>query len=347
VAHVLLIGADRDLATGLRSLLRQDRNSVTWIKTESGWREAEREASPEVIVAVVAEPEALLAAPGEDPRGFPAPILLVEPEDSLSRDLEVEERLVDAIARPFLAEEFLGRVDALVRVRRVLRRESLEDESAEPGIARKLAALLGARVPSYQKPLGPYLEVASRVAGWAERRDAFEPGHAERVTSFCALMAEGLGFSETESASLLRAAMLHDIGKVALPVEVLRREGPLAEEQMRLVRTHPGRGAALLRALDPDETVIETVLYHHERSDGRGYYGKAGDSIPMAARVLAVAEVFDAMTTSRVRKPMGWQEALGALRGPSDHGLDPACVDALVRALAPKPSTVPLRRLPS
>jgi HD-GYP domain-containing protein (c-di-GMP phosphodiesterase class II) len=346
VAHVLLVGADRDLAPGLRSLLRQDRNSVTWTKAETGWREAEREVSPEVIVAAVAKPEALLAAPGQDPRGFPAPILLVEPEGSLAREREIEERLVDSIERPFLAEEFLARVDALVRVRRVLRRETLDDPSGKAGLASRIAALLGARVPSYHKPLGPYLEVASRVAGWSERRDAFEPGHAERVTSFCAMMAEGLGFSESESSSLLRAAMLHDIGKVALPIEVLRREGPLGEDQMRLVRTHPGRGAALLRALDPDETVIETILYHHERSDGRGYYGKAGDSIPMAARVLAVAEVFDAMTTSRVRKSMGWQEALTHLRARSD-GLDPACVEALAKALAPRPTAVPLRRLSS
>jgi HD-GYP domain-containing protein (c-di-GMP phosphodiesterase class II) len=344
VAHVLLIGADRDLAAGLRSLLRQDRNSVTWIKTETEWREAERDAAPEVIVAAVPGPEGLFSAAGPVPRGFPAPLLLVQPEGTLSRDVQIEERLVDAIERPFLAEEFLGRVDALVRVRRVLRRESLDDASERTGIGRKLAALLGARVPSYQKPLGPYLAVASRVAGWAERRDAFEPGHAERVTSFCAMMAEALGFTESESASLLRAAMLHDIGKVALPVEVLQREGPLGEEQMRLVRTHPGRGAALLRALDPDEHVIETVLYHHERSDGRGYYGKAGQSIPRAARVLAVAEVFDAMTTCRVRKPMGWQEALSDLRSRSDHGLDRACVEALVQALEPRAGS-PLRRV--
>jgi putative nucleotidyltransferase with HDIG domain len=342
-----LIGGDRDLATGIRSLLRQDRNSVTWIKSETDWRETELTVGPEVVVALVERPETLLAAPGRSPRGVPAPLLLVQPEGALSRDLQLEERLLDGIERPFLAEEFLARVDALVRVRRVLRRESLEETDGKSRLGRRLAALLGARVPSYEKPLGPYLEVAGRLAGWAERRDAFEPGHAERVTSFCAMMAEELGFSESESATLLRAAMLHDIGKVALPIEVLRRQGPLGEEQMRLVRTHPGRGAALLRALDPDEEVIRTVLYHHERSDGRGYYGKAGESIPKGARVLAVAEVFDAMTTCRVRKPMGWHEALTDLKVRSDHGLDPACVDALVRALAPRGGSVPLRRLSS
>ena len=80
-----------------------------------------------------------------------------------------------------------------------------------------MAALLGSRIPALSKPLEPYLEVAARVADWADRRDAFEPGHAERVTSFCAMMAETLRLDDHGTASLLRAAMLHDIGKVALP----------------------------------------------------------------------------------------------------------------------------------
>ena len=96
--------------------------------------------------------------------------------------------------------------------------------------------------------------------------------------------------------------MLHDIGKVALPVEVLRHKGPLEETQMRLVRTHAERGAAILRALDKDEVVADTILYHHEYVDGSGYYGRTAASIPRAARILAVAEAYDAMTTSLVRK---------------------------------------------
>lgn len=347
MANVLLVGIDRDRAAGIRSLLRGDRHAVTWIKTEREWRDAERDTTPEVIVAASADPESMLAVPGRAPRGFPAPLLLIEPEGSLAREIRIEERLVDRIENPFLPEEMLGRVDALVRVRRVLRREGENEQDGSRGatlgaIGKRLAALLGARVPAVQKPLGPYLEVAAKVASWAECRDGFEPGHADRVTSFCAMMAEELGFSESESATLLRAAMLHDIGKVALPIEVLRNRGPLGEQQMRLVRTHPGRGAALLRALDPDEDVIRTVLYHHERSDGRGYYGKSGDTIPKAARVLAVAEVFDAMTTSRVRAPMEWQEALADLERADRNGLDPACVAALVRALSPRKKGIPL-----
>jgi putative nucleotidyltransferase with HDIG domain len=352
MATILLVGTEKDKAVGVRSLLRQDRHFVTWLRSEPRWREVEREISPEVIVATASAPETLFSVPGRrTARGFPAPLLLVRPEGALRREIKVEERLVDEIETPFTAEEMLGRVDALIRVRRVVRHEDVvaPDTSEEPRPAEgglrtlgmRLASILGARVPPYQKPLGPYLEVASRVAEWAECRDAFEPGHAERVASLCAMMAEELQFSESDSANLLRAAMLHDIGKVTLPVEVLQRKGPLEEEQMRLLRTHPGRGAALLRALDPDEGLIDTILYHHERSDGGGYYGKAGESIPRPARVLAVAEVFDAMTSSRVRKPLDWQSALEHLREKSGEAFDPACVEALVKVLQPRKRTIP------
>jgi putative nucleotidyltransferase with HDIG domain len=253
-----------------------------------------------------------------------------------------------------MGEELLGRVDALVRVRRVIQRDPAlvgagpgqppQADSRERlrGLGGQVAALLGSRIPRLSKPLEAYLEVAARVADWADRRDAFEPGHAERVTSFCAMMAEALRLDDHGTASLLRAAMLHDIGKVALPIEMLHQKRPLEESQMRLIRTHPRKGAALLKALDRDEEVADTILYHHERPDGRGYYGISGGEIPLAARILAVAEVYDAMTSSRVRGPLSSEEAMQRLRSTRGQSLDGECVDALVDKLTPAPESIPL-----
>src|SRR5262249_28994491 len=153
--------------------------------------------------------------------------------------------------------------------------------------ARRVRALLGARIPRIAKPPGPYLEVAARVADWTDRRDGFEPGHAERVTAFAAMIADQPDLPDNEASPLLRAATLHDIGKGALPVEVLRRRGPLEDRQIRLLRTHAERGATILRALDRDETVAEAILHHHESIDGSGYNGRVGEAIPRAARILA------------------------------------------------------------
>jgi len=357
MAGVLLIGRERDRTAGIRSLLRQDGYRVTCLRETEGWRAREREIAPELVIASVESPESILADHGRAARGFPAPLLFVQQGTDFYRDLHLDERVVDRITSPFMSEELLGRVDALIRVRRVIQRDpALAAYAADPGeqsgrrrrlrgLGGRVAALLTSRIPRLSKPLEAYLEVAARVADWADRRDAFEPGHAERVTSFCAMMAETLQLDDHDTASLLRAAMLHDIGKVALPVEVLHQKSPLEESQMRLIRTHPRKGAALLKALDRDEEVADTILYHHERPDGGGYYGLAGGEIPLAARILAVAEVYDAMTSSRVRGPLSSEQALHELRGTRGRSLDGDCVDALVEKLKPRPHSIPLMTL--
>jgi energy-coupling factor transport system substrate-specific component len=190
--------------------------------------------------------------------------------------------------------------------------------------------------------VAPYLEVAARVADWSDRRDGFEPGHAERVTNFAAMIADELGLGDGEAAALLRAAMLHDIGKVALPVEVLRQRKPLEESQMRLLRTHAERGAEILRALDSDDAVADTILHHHENIDGSGYHGRVGEQIPRSARILAVAEGFDAMTTSLVRKRLTIDAAIGLMRERRGCQWDADCVDALAGLLQPKPRAIVL-----
>ena len=139
--------------------------------------------------------------------------------------------------------------------------------------------------------------------------------------------------------------MLHDIGKVALPVEVLRKKGPLGDQQMRMMRTHPRRGAGILAALDPDDSVQKTILYHHECMDGSGYYGLDGVVVPRSARILAVAEQYDAMTSSTIREPVASERALDILLDKRETLYDSDSVEALADALRPRPTNVPLSRL--
>jgi putative nucleotidyltransferase with HDIG domain len=298
------------------------------------------------VVAAVATPDAVLSVPMGRVRGFAPPILFVHRESDDAGEPQIDERMIDRIASPFAAEELLGRVDALIRVRRVVMRQEREDGTggAQAHAAGRwtgvLASLLRSRVPRHVKPPAPYLEVAARVAQWSDRRDGFEPGHAERVTNFAAMIADEFGLADGETAPLLRAAMLHDVGKVALPIEILRQMTPLEESQMRLVRTHPERGAAILRALDKDDAVADAILYHHENFDGTGYYGRKSDAIPRAARILAVAEGFDAMTTSIVRKRLSTEAAIGRMRDRRGGQWDGECVDALVGALRPTPRSI-------
>lgn len=343
LARVLLFGHDRDLVRGVHALLRDDGHEVRRIARAAVAPEEERDAGPEVVVCA--------GDPGGLPRaaaaiGFAAPLLCVHAPDRPGAG-EREDRLVDRLASPFMREEFLARVDALVRVRRiVLRHGGSDGPSAARGAGRSLggrvARFFGRRRSPVSRPAGPYLEVSAQVARWAEGRDGIELGHADRVATYCGMMAGALHLSEAESALLIRAALLHDIGKVALPTGLLTRPGPLTDEQMRLLRTHPERGARLLRALEDASDVTRTVLYHHERADGSGYYGKTGDQTPPTSRVLAVAETFDAMTRSRVRDTVSVEDALDRLEDGRGERYDADCVDALRAALRPRRPSVPV-----
>ena len=194
MASILLMGPDRDRTAGIRTLLRQDGHRVVQHREVRDWRVREREILPELVIAAVESAEEVLGQQGKRPRGFPAPLLFVQHDADFCRSIHLDERLVDRITSPFMSEDLLGRVDALVRVRRVIRHDPALRKNADPdedsqatarrlrGLGSRMAALLGARIPRYVKPLGSYLEVAARVAEWADRRDAFEPGHAERVT---------------------------------------------------------------------------------------------------------------------------------------------------------------------
>ncbi len=359
MASILLLGSDRERAMSVRSLLRQDGHQVTYERNLDGWRDRERRIQPHLIVAAVESAESVLATSSGTLRGFPAPILFVQHETDFCRDVHLDERLIDRITSPFLEQDLLGRVDALVRVRSVIHGNSVQSTGAagadegQPdaggwkGQLQRLRALLGSRIPPHKKSLGPYLEVAAQVADWTDRRDAFARGHAERVASISAMIGEGLRIDADETGLLLRAAALHDIGKVGLPQEILHQKTPLQENQIRLIRTHPRRGAALLKALDQDEEVAETILYHHERPDGSGYYGMQADSIPRTARILAVAEVYDAMTSSRLREPTSSQDALKMLKARRGQDFDPDCVDALVDRMKPRRDVLPLSDRPT
>ena len=356
MAEILLLAEDRERAGGIRLLLREDGHAVHWCPSVSSWREVEREVLPELVVAPVSSPDQVLAVSGRPPRGFPAPLLFVQSDSDFFSDATLDERIVDRICSPFGVEELLARVDGLVKVRRVVLwggndrpgRHPRGEERRLEGLARlksvgsRIGAVLSRRVPRHEKPVGPYLEVASRAAEWADRRDAFEPGHAERVASLSAMMADEMELGDSEASALLRAAMLHDIGKVSFPVEILRQRGPLDEEQARLMRTHPERGAAILRALDRDEEVAQAIQFHHERADGQGYYGKSGEEIPLLSRVLAVAEAYDAMTTSRVRATLPPSGARAYLQEKRGTQFDAACVDALLEVTRPTRPSITL-----
>jgi putative nucleotidyltransferase with HDIG domain len=149
-----------------------------------------------------------------------------------------------------------------------------------------------------------------------ETRDPYTAGHERRVSELAVAIAEEMAMSAADLDGLRMAALIHDVGKVAVPSEILSKPGRLSEVEFSLIKQHAQAGYDILRAIEFQQPVAEMVLQHHERLDGSGYPGGLrGDEILSEARILAVADVVEAMSSHRPYRPaLGMELALGEIR---------------------------------
>jgi putative nucleotidyltransferase with HDIG domain len=161
-----------------------------------------------------------------------------------------------------------------------------------------------------------------------EGKDAYSRGHSKRVCQYTMQMAEQMQFTVKEMEALKWASLLHDIGKIGIPERILRKPGKLTEEEFNRIKEHPEKGKAILAPLRQIAPSMDAIVHHHEKYNGTGYpQGLKGDAIPLAARIISVADTFDALTCKRsyhrIKTP---QEAMLVLDQVSGTQLDPALV---------------------
>lgn len=170
------------------------------------------------------------------------------------------------------------------------------------------------------------------LANAIEMRDKYTRGHVERVTKYAGLIAERLGWVSPTLRSLRFGAILHDIGKIYIGERILCKPEPLDREEWEEMKSHAAIGAKLLERVPYLTGAIPVIRYHHERWDGQGYpEGLAGDEIPLGARIVAVADSFDAMTTERpYHRAYSPQQALREISANSGIRYDPVIVEAFL-----------------
>jgi putative nucleotidyltransferase with HDIG domain len=167
-------------------------------------------------------------------------------------------------------------------------------------------------------------------------RDRMTARHSAAVARYAREIAREVGLSEREQELVHTAGLLHDLGKFVFPDRILKADAPLTEADWEIVRTHPERGAEVVSQVEGYGPIAEIILSHHERIDGRGYpQGLRGEEIPMLARVLSVADVYDVMTArDSYRQPVSSLEAIQELRRSAGTQLEPRYVEVLVAVLA-------------
>src|SRR5579872_3735554 len=159
--------------------------------------------------------------------------------------------------------------------------------------------------------------------------------HIRRVQVYASGLARATGVEEAEIQGVKTAALLHDIGKLAVPEHILSKPGPLTQEEFQKVRIHPQVGAEIIAAVPFPYPVAPLIMSHHERWDGKGYpQGLSGADIPLGARILTIVDYYDAVTTERpYHKALSYESAIGLLKHEAGRALDPKLVPMFIELL--------------
>lgn len=185
----------------------------------------------------------------------------------------------------------------------------------------------------YNDLLNLYLHTIQSLAAAIDAKDSYTHGHSRRVMKYAVAIAREMGLDETELHTLRHTALLHDIGKIGISESILQKPGKLTDEEFNFIQGHPVMGAHILESIEFLREVRMQMKHHHEKFDGKGYPdGLRGDQIPRGARIISVADTYDAMTSTRpYRKGLAHEVALEEIKRCSGTQFDPAVVEAFVR----------------
>lgn len=303
MAKILLVEDDTLLLEIMRNILEMEGYQVLTASNGMTAYDLFLQTRPDLVVSDIMMPQldgyALLEKIRRTPLGATVPFLFLSARTermdvSRARALGVD----DYLFKPFDASELVNAVRARLDRRRVV-------------------ALFDTR--------SAHLQTVIMLANSIEARDPYTAGHIERVRRLSVNLAFALNWSIEEIAVLEFGAILHDVGKLIVPSKVLRKTGPLDEEEWKLMRQHPEEGARMLEGVDHLKPAIPYVLYHHEWWNGSGYpLGLRGEAIPPQGRLLAIVDAFDAMTTNRpYHTSMTAAEAMLELKRMSGIYFDP------------------------
>ncbi len=186
----------------------------------------------------------------------------------------------------------------------------------------------------YQDLNDLFIGTVRAIADAVEAKDPYTRGHCERMRKFSLVIAEGLNLTEKEMKDIELAALLHDVGKIGVPEKILLKESKLTDEEWQTIKKHPVIGAEILSGIKQLHSALPGVRYHHERYDGKGYpEGLNAEKIPLVARILAVTDAYDAMTSTRpYREACPEEKANQELIRLKGIQFDPKCVDIFLQS---------------
>jgi putative two-component system response regulator len=293
-----------------------------------------RDKMPDVVISDVMMPgmdgHALTRRIKSDESLKHIPIILVTARSGAEMLNEgIEAGADDYLPKPFDSVELKARIRNLLRMRRA---------EASLAMANRNLKLRTSDLVERQRSL--FLAMVRSLVSALEAKDKYTRDHSSRVTEFSLRIARSLHLDERELNDLEMAAILHDVGKIAIPERILHKKTPLTDEEYASIRQHPVIGENILKPVVELQQISRIVRFHHERYDGRGYPdGLKGQAIPIGARIMAVADTYDAITSSRpYRDSESHNYALKEIIKCSGTQFDPEVVEHFIEALKASPS---------
>jgi putative two-component system response regulator len=230
----------------------------------------------------------------------------------------------DFLRKPFRIEDLLVSIDHVNRKRELEQQRKEIMSGLELKVQEKTAELKQT-----------YLSVLVSLSRTVEKKDLGTYGHSVRVGGISSRIAATLGFTPETVEDIRAASLLHDIGKIGISDFILAKKGPLSWEEQAIIKSHPEKGVEILKPLVQFTSILPAIRYHHERYDGTGYPdGLSGESIPLAARIIAVADTYDAFLSDRPYRGAGTaDQAIAEIKSCAGTQLDPMVVETLAAVL--------------
>lgn len=292
-----------------------------------------REIPPDVILLDIMMPKMNGFQVAEklrrDPETRQIPIVMV----TALQDVEDRVRALEMGADDFLTKP-VDRMELRARVGSLLKVKAYNDhmKNYQQELEREVANRTDELRQAYEKVTGASIETIHRLSRAAEYKDEDTGSHILRMSHYSALVAQKLGLNETTVQSILYAAPMHDVGKIGIPDNILLKPGRLTKEEWVVMRQHTTIGGAILEGSDKGFIRLGEIiaLTHHEKWDGSGYpRGLKGNKIPLAGRIVAIADVFDALMSKRpYKEPFSLEKSLDIIRAGKGSHFDPSVVDA-------------------
>jgi putative two-component system response regulator len=300
MAKVLLVDDSLDNIDLITNVLKNSSDEYEIFQAHDGIEALEKVTAvqPDIIILDVIMPGMdgfeVCENLKSEPKTRLIPVVMITALDSQKdriRGLEVG--VDDFISKPFNVYELTARVKNLLQLR------------------------------SYINELEHAEQVIFSLARAVEAKDNYTENHCERLSNFAEIIGRELNMSEADIITLRRGGILHDIGKIAISDSILQKPGPLTPEEFEIIKTHPAIGEDICRPLKTLQPVLPVIRFHQERFNGSGYPdGLKGEEIPIHARIIAVVDCFDALTSDRVyRKALSNEKALEIMQEETDRGL--------------------------